>query len=588
TSRSAHERDEETQVRGRRAFLQAGLVAATAAALPAAAAQAQPDASSSSPAPTCSRDPATDEPPCGCGPMAPGDEPTPIDPSNAFETWNEPWVWRPGDWPGQQLDMHVVENQNPGIEVGLGNPGSVIFSYGGNTPGPTIRMRGDETLFVKLRNLLGQNLGSTKIGPNPDTAATVPWLKPADIPFDTRDDFCLGEHTNGVHAVHTTNLHTHGLHVRPDRNPNGTHSDNVILRVMPQADLIRREQNDETANCEFLRMPDELYFMRQDETAGQADYEFRLGDVMGDPDQPHPPGTHWYHPHCHGATHNQVASGMAGFLIVEGDVDASVNRYFTGEDAPDPIEKTGDFDYRERLMFMQRVNTGNISKDPDAANPEIRRPQVLPLVNGSNHPSMITMRPGAVERWRVLNGSVDGRGYQHFMVVEGQYEVVTITEGRNKGDRLCKIEPDGSATCVTFSDLEPYDGPSPKQPLYQLAFDGITMVTPDGDYTVTVDPSTLPAGVAPIVDPDGGADNTSAVTLDPDNRDETDQDFGYTGDNAIGDTVFVDANQNGIDDGPDVDPRVQGAVVTVTWFGPDGVEGTDDDVTYPSQATDEN
>ncbi|MEM6455917.1 MAG: multicopper oxidase domain-containing protein [Acidobacteriota bacterium] len=135
-------------------------------------------------------------------------------------------------------------------------------------------------------------------------------------------------------------------------------------------------------------------------------------------------------------------------------------------------------------MFMQRVNTGNISKDPDAANPEIRRPQVLPLVNGSNHPSMITMRPGAVERWRVLNGSVDGRGYKHFMVVEGQYEVVTITEGRNKGDRLCKIAPDGSATCVTFSDLEPYDGPSPKQPLYQLAFDGITMVTPDGRYTI--------------------------------------------------------------------------------------------------------
>ena len=34
---------------------------------------------------------------------------------------------------------------------------------------------------------------------------------------------------------------------------------------------------------------------------------------------------------------------------------------------------------------------------------------------------MMFMRPGAVERWRVLNASVDGRGFKQFMVLEGQF-----------------------------------------------------------------------------------------------------------------------------------------------------------------------
>ncbi|MEX5689768.1 multicopper oxidase domain-containing protein, partial [Pseudomonas silesiensis] len=33
----------------------------------------------------------------------------------------------------------------------------------------------------------------------------------------------------------------------------------------------------------------------------------------------HPAGTSWYHPHIHGTTAMQVASGMAGALVVEGD-----------------------------------------------------------------------------------------------------------------------------------------------------------------------------------------------------------------------------------------------------------------------------
>ena len=57
--------------------------------------------------------------------------------------------------------------------------------------------------------------------------------------------------------------------------------------------------------------------------------------------QPHPPGTHWYHPHCHGATHDQVASGLAGFFVVEGDVDDAVNLALTGASGRTPVRRPG-------------------------------------------------------------------------------------------------------------------------------------------------------------------------------------------------------------------------------------------------------
>ena len=138
---------------------------------------------------------------------------TPLGPGTP-ESWNEPWVWRPGDWPGQQLHLNVVENESPGSAVGFGNPGAILFSYGGNTPGPTIRMRGDETLFVKLRNLLGEDLGNSFIREYRDTA---PGGRPPGLSADEvnakaealghhRHDFCLGETTNGLHTAHVTNL----------------------------------------------------------------------------------------------------------------------------------------------------------------------------------------------------------------------------------------------------------------------------------------------------------------------------------------------------------------------------------------------
>ncbi|REJ74813.1 MAG: hypothetical protein DWQ36_14040 [Acidobacteria bacterium] len=454
---------------GRRDLLQLGLLGTAAGALRGAApAPAQPGSrrgrSGAAAGPTA-------RPPISPQFVVP---PTPVDAASAPETWIEPWVWKPSLWPGQQLQLNVVENEVPGPIVGFGNDSSVLFSYGGITPGPTIRMKGDEILFVKLRNLLGEDLGKTPVGPAPDLNELTPELDAAIekaggdpysvIPADVREDFCLGEHTNGQHSAHVSNLHTHGLHVRPGRNPDGTHSDNVILRVIPQRDLERRRRRAGDPTCEWLRDPEQTTFLRDDEQVGEANYEFRIGNTPATP--MHPPGTFWYHPHSHGSTHNQVSSGMAGFLLVEGDVDVAINRAMTGDPDPDLEQKHGEWDYRERLMLVQAVL--NTPKDPDAENEELRSPP-NPAINGSALPRVMTMRPGAVERWRVLNGSVDGRGYRRLMVLAGQYAVDEDNE---------LVRWDAATKTWQRRTREQVEGD--KQQLWQLAFDGITLMEERG------------------------------------------------------------------------------------------------------------
>ena len=104
-----------------------------------------------------------------------------------------------------------------------------------------------------------------------------------------------------------------------------------------------------------------------------------------------------------------MASGLAGFLIVEGDVDEAINRAMTGND--DPCVKTGPNDYRERLMLIQRVEV--FFRRRGCRQGAAARSRRLPRSTFS--PTTMLMRPGAVERWRVLNASVDGRGFKSFM-----------------------------------------------------------------------------------------------------------------------------------------------------------------------------
>ena len=94
---------------------------------------------------------------------------------------------------------------------------------------------------------------------------------------------------------------------------------------------------------------------------------------------------------------------------------------------------------------------------------------------------------------------------------------------------------------------------------------------PVGDFQVTVDTSTLDASYRNVDDPDGGGDSTSSVTLGTGGQD-LDQDFGYAGTGAVGDTVYLDRNGNGTQDAGE--PGLSGVTVAVTLDGANGETAT--------------
>ena len=71
-------------------------------------------------------------------------------------------------------------------------------------------------------------------------------------------------------------------------------------------------------------------------------------------------------------------------------------------------------------MLIQRVEVSSLDIDAGPRRNQARPPPPT-AINGGFSPTAIFMRPGAVERWRVLNASVDGRGTKSFMVLEGQF-----------------------------------------------------------------------------------------------------------------------------------------------------------------------
>lgn len=155
----------------------------------------------------------------------------------------------------------------------------------------------------------------TPIGPQKDYTLTAQWLKttldgtPVKLrawngtvpgpmlkarPGDTMNVEVINDLTpydssawagnhNVPHDLNSTNLHVHGLEVTPHLfEPLGT-SD-------PLAKMISLHPTE------------------------RKSYSFVIPD-----DQP--PGLFWYHPHKHGSTAVQAVSGMAGAILIEGDID---------------------------------------------------------------------------------------------------------------------------------------------------------------------------------------------------------------------------------------------------------------------------
>jgi FtsP/CotA-like multicopper oxidase with cupredoxin domain/peroxiredoxin/ketosteroid isomerase-like protein len=228
--------------------------------------------------------------------------------------------------------------------VHIGNDDVRLRVYNGQLVGPVLRVKAGDTLYITLRNKLPPQPGAAHID-------------------------------NGHHEWNTTNLHFHGLHVAP-QGPMGQadrESDNVLLELKPTTDPAGAVQK----------------------------YEVKIPPT-------HVAGTFWYHAHKHGAVAAQVASGMAGALIIERD-DAQHNL----DSVPQVAAAVQEVMVLQQIPYLRPDPSlpGAIEQSPDGSGSN--EDQMLspgawqPLkryvtVNGLRIPT-ITMAPGEVRRFRLID-----------------------------------------------------------------------------------------------------------------------------------------------------------------------------------------
>lgn len=130
--------------------------------------------------------------------------------------------------------------------------------------------------------------------------------------------------------------------------------------------------------------------------AGTAELHMTPGAGMTEPDAAddlmmgQSPGLHWYHAHKHGSTALNVANGMTGAFIIEGQYDDDLNAFY-GK----------DWTRTQKVMVINQLGVSpNLMRGP--ASRQDKGPDFS--VNGQLKP-VIDMLPGEVQMWRIVNTS---------------------------------------------------------------------------------------------------------------------------------------------------------------------------------------
>ncbi|HEV7372433.1 multicopper oxidase family protein [Arenibaculum sp.] len=274
----------------------------------------------------------------------------------------------------------------------------------------------------------------------------------ATLSNDLPDENCiLPEGTHNIpNCFNRTNLHSHGLWVSPVGN-----GDNVLLDIQPGVDF-------------------------------QYEYNVPLD---------HPAGTFWYHPHRHGSTALQVASGMSGALVIAGDRPPRPN-------APgdiDTILRYADGEaFKERILLFQQIqyacrdDQGNIKTRTDAKGNVVAwvcdpgdvggiesYDQFGPgtwgqsgrytSINGEIQPVMVDAQAGRTERWRMIHAGVRDTIRMHVVKMS--------TPAQPQG-----LEADGHPEWIAAN----CDGETVDQ--WQIAADGLTLARIDGAASTVLQP----------------------------------------------------------------------------------------------------
>lgn len=225
-----------------------------------------------------------------------------------------------------------------------------LRSYDGGPRPRTLRFKAGDTVSLALKNTLPKPLKAVgDTGGVTTVAATLPAATP---PAGTAAGGHGHHHAvagptvpgqsgiNVPHDFNTTNMHVHGLHISP-RSP----ADNVLVSVDPGL----------TGNYVYPVRPN------------------------------HPCGLNFYHAHEHGSVALQVASGMAGALIVEGKVDE--------------IEAIRDA--KDVVMLLQSLQ---VDQDGRLEHYATLDGGTQVYINGQKNPT-ISMQQGEVQRWRLVNAT---------------------------------------------------------------------------------------------------------------------------------------------------------------------------------------
>jgi FtsP/CotA-like multicopper oxidase with cupredoxin domain len=278
-------------------------------------------------------------------------------------------------------------------KVKIAGCGVALRSYNGKLVGPTLRVKPGDTLNITLSNQLDPK------GSNPEEAC--------HNQHDMFGGSPLPEQFN------CTNLHTHGLHVSPKGN-----ADNILVVVPPfEYDGPDDKNSNLSANPRQIKI---------------------------EIPKNHAPGTFWYHPHVHGSTGVQVASGMEGAIIVEDD----------DKNTPQSIVKANA---NEKIFMLQTIPYDDNGKVNDflalGDDRAFVRNRYL-LVNGQVAP-VIKMRPGEIQRWRFIDSSFN-RTFQltleqhnlHEIAVDGNYlsQVDTWVNNWEQKDYCCTGDWDQEKT----------------------------------------------------------------------------------------------------------------------------------------------
>jgi FtsP/CotA-like multicopper oxidase with cupredoxin domain len=333
-------------------------------------------------------------------------------------------------------------------------PSAVGAKYPDPFPGPTLRARvGDIIELAFLNQVNPLNYPNTL--DRGDSANSCDQFS-SGYPASARDSFpdCL-------HGSSTANIHFHGTHV----NPTST-GDNVFLQIRPSprandqpivtADSVAEPFKKFFSDCEaqlkpnllsewpytwkdlppawtqeqekFLKAYDngttpyfppakpsanQLWPSNQEQINGNLWPQYYVGAFpycfqipnYAAPNWPpanglnmgQSPGTHWYHAHKHGSTALNVANGMTGAFIIEGGYDDDLNAFYGDQQTPlwtrtQPL-----------LVINQLGVTPNIGRGTPLGPAPFS-------VNGRSQPKL-TMRPGEVQMWRIVNTSGQGAAF---------------------------------------------------------------------------------------------------------------------------------------------------------------------------------